>query len=103
MRPLPSHPHSGDNKLPSVVLSKLNFEAFVRDLLLVKQYRVEIYRPKAKGSNDWSLTFKVFPSGLIPRSCSPILVMRSGNETRLRLGQTPSGCMYRIVPNFRGA
>lgn len=48
---------SGSNKLESVVLSKMNFESLVRELLLVKQYRVEIYRCKSK--NDWSLDFKV--------------------------------------------
>ena len=50
---------SGTSQLPSVILSKPNFESFVRDLLLVNQYRVEIYSCKVKSSNDWKVKFKV--------------------------------------------
>ncbi len=49
---------TGEQKLPSVALSRLNFEAFVRDLLLVKQYRVEIYQSKFKGAS-WTVAYKV--------------------------------------------
>jgi len=49
---------TGD-RLPSVILNKLNFESFVRDLLLVKQYRIEIYCCKSKANNDWKVTYKV--------------------------------------------
>ena len=45
--------------MPSVILSKLNFESFARDLLLVKQYRVEIFCCKSKSANDWRVAFKV--------------------------------------------
>ena len=34
----------------------MNFESFARELLLVKQYRVEVYRSKGKG--PWTLAFK---------------------------------------------
>ena len=50
---------TGANKLPSVVLSRPNFESFVRDLLLVKQYRVEIYQSKGKKNNVWEVEYRV--------------------------------------------
>ena len=41
------------------MLSKPNFASFVRNLLLVKQYRVEIFKSRGKSGNDWSLEYKV--------------------------------------------
>ena len=47
------------NRIPSVSMSKLKFEAFARELLLVRKYRLEIYCNKVKSGNNWFLAYKV--------------------------------------------
>jgi DNA mismatch repair protein MSH2 len=50
--------------VPSVALSKAKFETTIRELLLVRQYRVELYRNKGgKGAQqNWYLVGKVYSS-----------------------------------------
>lgn len=50
--------------LKYVSISKPNFDSFIRDLLLVKSYRVEVYVSPSKSSNDWSIEFKGSPGNL---------------------------------------
>lgn len=52
-------------KLSYLVLNKNNFEKFVRELLLVKQYRVEVYtKPTQSRNNEWILEYKGSPGNL---------------------------------------
>ncbi|XP_058062872.1 DNA mismatch repair protein spellchecker 1 [Anopheles bellator] len=57
---------SDGKQLPYVSLSKSNFEALVRDLLLVRNYRVEVYTKSNQNrlSNEWSVEFKGSPGNL---------------------------------------
>ncbi|XP_055709286.1 DNA mismatch repair protein spellchecker 1 [Phlebotomus papatasi] len=54
-----------DIELPYTVLSKNNFENFVRELLLVKNYRVEVYANKGGSKNDWKIELKGSPGNVI--------------------------------------
>ena len=49
----------GDKRLAYVVLSRMNFESIIKELLLVKRFRVEVFCSKSKGSYKWSLMYKV--------------------------------------------
>lgn len=52
-------------KLSYACLNRLIFEKFVRELLLVKQYRVEVFvRSRTSKNNDWSLQYKGSPGNL---------------------------------------
>lgn len=54
------------NKIEGVILNKNHFEAFIRDLLLVKQYRVEVYVNQGSAKNqDWIIEYKGSPGNLI--------------------------------------
>ncbi|XP_039248324.2 DNA mismatch repair protein Msh2-like isoform X2 [Styela clava] len=54
----------GEKKVPTVYLSQLNLESLVRDLLLVRHYRIEIYRNKTKTGSKWELSCKASPGNL---------------------------------------
>lgn len=49
--------------LDYLCLSKGNFEILLRDLLLVKNYRVEVFTRSNK-TNEWSIEFKGSPGNL---------------------------------------
>ena len=49
---------TGDKKLESVTVNKSAFEGILRDILLVKHYRVEVYKNKG-GKTDWNVSYKV--------------------------------------------
>ncbi|XP_076802705.1 DNA mismatch repair protein Msh2-like [Clavelina lepadiformis] len=54
---------NGEMKLPTVFLSNLNFESMARDLLLVRHYRLEIYKQKSK--SVWTVSYKASPGNLM--------------------------------------
>lgn len=47
-----------------ISLSKGNFEILLRELLLVKNNRVEVYTAR-QGTNDWEIEFKGSPGNLV--------------------------------------
>lgn len=49
--------------LDYLCLSKGNFEIILRELLLVKNYRVEVYTRSSR-TNEWTLEFKGSPGNL---------------------------------------
>lgn len=52
-------------KIPYLWLSKSKFEIQLRDLLFIKQYRVEIYKNLSSGKgNDWQIVCKASPGNL---------------------------------------
>lgn len=57
--------YAAPHKTEGVILNKGHFETFVRDLLLVKQYRVEVYVNQGSAKNqNWILEHKGSPGNL---------------------------------------
>eukprot|EP00123_Amoebidium_parasiticum_P014198 comp22389_c2_seq1/m.33400 comp22389_c2_seq1/g.33400 ORF comp22389_c2_seq1/g.33400 comp22389_c2_seq1/m.33400 type:complete len:920 (-) comp22389_c2_seq1:572-3331(-) len=54
---------AGDKGIPYVCVSPMMFDSTLRSLLLVRQYRVEVYSKEGKGSN-WELLKKGSPGNL---------------------------------------
>nr|ATL75347.1 mutS-like protein 2 [Diachasma muliebre] len=53
------------NEIDGVILNKARFESLVKELLLVKQYRVEVYINKGTSKNqDWTVEYKGSPGNL---------------------------------------
>lgn len=48
-----------------VTLSKNNFEVLIRDLLLVRNYRVEVFVSKNTKGTDWKVEYKGSPGNLL--------------------------------------
>lgn len=48
-----------------ISLSKGNFEILLRELLLVKNYRVEVYTNKGRTKEEWQVEFLGSPGNLI--------------------------------------
>lgn len=48
-----------NKSLETIYISNKQFEDILRKLLLIKQYRVEIWKKAQKNSNDWSLAYHV--------------------------------------------
>ncbi|CAH1102281.1 unnamed protein product, partial [Psylliodes chrysocephalus] len=52
-------------KLSYICLNKAQFESILRELLLIRQYRVEIYvKTSSKNNNDWDLEYRASPGNL---------------------------------------
>ncbi|KAK6631697.1 hypothetical protein RUM43_013761 [Polyplax serrata] len=55
----------GNNKYESLAINKNQFETLIKELLLVRHYRIEVYSPKGGAkSNDWFLDLKGSPGNL---------------------------------------
>ncbi|CAF1022666.1 unnamed protein product [Adineta ricciae] len=50
--------------LETIYISNKQFEDILRKLLLIKQYRVEIWKKAQKASNEWTLTYHGSPGNL---------------------------------------
>ncbi|KAF2367932.1 DNA mismatch repair protein MutS C-terminal [Trinorchestia longiramus] len=55
---------SGAQQVNTVFLNQSNFETFIRELLLVKQYRVIVYKQQSSNRNDWAEEVKASPGNL---------------------------------------
>lgn len=54
----------GDEKFTTIYLTPSKFESYARDLLLIHQYRLEVYK-RAKSGTEWELAYKASPGHLL--------------------------------------
>lgn len=93
----------GATALDYVCLNKGNFEVFLRDLLLVKNYRVEVYTKKSQGG-DFELEFKGSPGNLIQFEellyNNPDLAYVGSSIISVNLKQTTNGAVTLKVRKY---
>ena len=90
---------SAPKQLESVVLSKSHFENFGRELLLVRNYCIDIYVCKG-GKSDWVVQFQASPGNLVQVEdllFGSVDITCSAGMLAIKIGQdnqTTVGCCY---------
>ncbi len=75
--------HIGADKTPSVAIRRMLYESMLRDLLLVRQYRVEVYENKGvSGKNQWRMYKKVCAGAAW---CSASILTPQGSPGNLQM------------------
>ncbi|KAH1028119.1 hypothetical protein HUJ05_001513 [Dendroctonus ponderosae] len=94
-------------KLRYVCINKHQMETFIRELLLVRQYRVEVYMKVPGKSNDWQLEYKGSPGNLTQfeqilfenasiETCNSVMGIKFGQNKVYRLKKVDAQRYVRI-------